>query len=117
MKLSLARCLWLLAALPAYAVVSRVAPASSQSEQTAAPPADDAQCTTCQGVELLNSGQYARAMHVFQLRAAQGDAVAMNNIGYMYQEGLGVPVDMANARRYFLMSANAGGGIGMSSLG
>jgi len=53
----------------------------------------DADCNSCDPVDLMASGQYATAMTIFQRRAASGDSVAMNNIGLIYQNGLGVAAD------------------------
>jgi TPR repeat protein len=101
----------------AEALVSTPALEPDQTEQGGSPPADDAHCTTCDGVRLLWRGEYDRAMHVFQLRAAAGDPAATNNIGYMYEEGLGVDIDYDRARQYYAKAIKAGGGGGMSSLG
>ncbi len=117
MKRLLAICLSLALAGSAEAALQSVAPPLHQSAQDRPPPADDAHCTTCDGVRLLQQGEYGRAMHVFQLRSAAGDPVAMNNIGYMYEEGLGVAVDYNRAMQYYTKAVNAGDGAGMASLG
>lgn len=117
MKRLLAICLALALASRAEAALQSVAPPSEQSDPDRPPPADDAQCTTCDGMRLLRLGDYGRAMHVFQLRAAAGDLVATNEIGRMYEQGLGVPIDYDRARHYYTVVMKAGGGAGMASLG
>jgi TPR repeat protein len=71
-------------------------------------PSDDRKCSTCDGVRLMERGDYPRAMHIFQLRAAEGDAVAMNNIGWMYENGLGVPPDGRQAAAWYAKAADQG---------
>jgi TPR repeat protein len=89
----------------------------SPTLSTASPiPSDDAKCSTCDGVRLMNDGQFDRAMHIFQMRAAAGDAVAINNIGWMYQYGLGRPVDTDEAARWYVKAAAAGNDIGHANL-
>jgi hypothetical protein len=43
-----------------------------------------------------------------QKAADAGDAVAMNNLGLLYEKGLGVAQDYAQAREWFQKAANAG---------
>jgi len=43
-----------------------------------------------------------------QKAAQQGYAVAQNNLGAMYQDGVGVPVDYQKAYKYFKLSADQG---------
>ncbi|MDR3511140.1 MAG: tetratricopeptide repeat protein [Caulobacteraceae bacterium] len=113
----MAICLSLALCGNAAAAVDDVAPPTDQGAQDRPPPADDAHCTTCDGMRLLRQGEYGRAMHVFQLRAAVGDLVATHELGIMYQQGLGVAVDFDRARSYFTKGMNAGDGAGMASLG
>jgi TPR repeat protein len=117
MKLLLAICLSFALVGLVEAASPLVAPASEQSDPNRPPPADDAHCTTCDGMHLLDRGEFGRAMHVFQLRAAAGDLVATNEIGVMYEQGLGVPVDYDRARHYYTIAMKAGGAAGMISLG
>ena len=80
-------------------------------------PDDDAKCTTCQGTALMEAGQYGRAMDIFQRRAAEGDAVAMANLGVMYQHGLGTPVDYDHAMRLYRQAAKKGQSMAMNQIG
>ena len=51
---------------------------------------------------------YARAMKLYQVAAANGDGWAINNIGLLYEEGRGVPADLAKAADYFRQAADRG---------
>ena len=46
----------------------------------------------------LDLGDYAKALPPLQKAADAGDAVAMNSLGYLYEKGLGVAQDYAQAR-------------------
>jgi TPR repeat protein len=81
------------------------------------PPADDARCKTCDGLKLLQLGQYARALDVFQRLAAKHVPAAMVQVGWIYELGLGVSVDYDQARRSFTRAAQAGDAGGMAGLG
>jgi TPR repeat protein len=86
-------------------------------EQALAPiPENDEDCDLCDGARLMKAGQHDRAMHVFQLLAARGDSDAMNNIGWMYQYGLGRPVDYAKALAWYRKSADLGAVSGQVNL-
>ena len=43
-----------------------------------------------------------------RLKAEQGDAEAQFNLGYMYTEGLGVPLDNQEAVRWYRLAAEQG---------
>lgn len=60
---------------------------------------------------------YATAMDWYQKAAKAGHAVAMNNIGYMYEEGLGVFPDYNTARQWYQKGADAGAAIAMCNMG
>jgi TPR repeat protein len=60
---------------------------------------------------------YARARELLQSAAAAGSAVAMNNLGTLYEKGEGVPKDAAEARLWFEKAATRGLPIAMSNLG
>jgi TPR repeat protein/energy-coupling factor transporter ATP-binding protein EcfA2 len=49
--------------------------------------------------------------------AQNGDASAMNNLGYHYQQGLGVPQDYAKAREWYEKAADKGHVIALNNLG
>jgi TPR repeat protein len=59
---------------------------------------------------------YARALFYYNKAAAKDHAWAMNNVGLLYDEGLGVPVDHVIARKFFEESANKGSELGYHNL-
>jgi hypothetical protein len=79
--------------------------------------ADDANCSTCDGFRLMNSGQYAQAMDIFQRRARVGDSAAMDNIAWMYRYGLGVPADPGKSFEWYLKAANLNDSVAQMNLG
>ena len=63
------------------------------------------------------SGDYGRAREIWEKLAAGGDAHAMNNLGVLYDSGLGVEPDPGRAIHWFAQAANAGNPSGMSNYG
>ena len=63
------------------------------------------------------SQDYARARHFYELAANQGHAVAQNNLGYLYHNGLGVTQDYAKARHFYELAANQGNACAQNNLG
>jgi len=57
------------------------------------------------GEAAFSKGDYATALRLWQPLAQQGDARAQNGLGALYQRGLGVPQDLAEAMRWFQKSA------------
>ncbi|HXC15875.1 MAG TPA: tetratricopeptide repeat protein [Holophagaceae bacterium] len=62
-------------------------------------------CVEGRGVTGKN---YALAMTLFRESAAQGNARAEGNIGYLYEHGLGVAADPAQARHWLGLSSDHG---------
>lgn len=60
------------------------------------------------GVTAYNAGDYATALGEWMPLAEQGDATAQNNLGVMYEYGLGVPKDDAEAVKWYRMAAEQG---------
>ena len=60
------------------------------------------------GVEAYERGDYAAAVRIFAALAAQGDAGAQFNLGFMYHWGRGVPQSDAEAVQWFHMAATQG---------
>ena len=58
------------------------------------------------GIEAMNRGHYATALRAFRKLAKTGDAQAENNIGYLYERGLGVPQDYGTALKWYKLSAS-----------
>jgi TPR repeat protein len=48
---------------------------------------------------------FAEAAKWFRKAAAQGNAIAMNNLGYMYEQGNGVKKDYAEALKWYQKAA------------
>jgi TPR repeat protein len=95
------------------------APSLAQPQGQAPRPATNPHpgCSVCDGQRLLNEGQYGRAMTIFQHRAAEGEAGAMNDIAFMYEFGLGRPVDFAKAREWYRKAAELHHPAGLANLG
>jgi hypothetical protein len=55
-------------------------------------------------------------MHWFQLAADQGYAEAENNLGYLFQHGLGSGVDLTRARHWYELAAAQGNAAARDSL-
>jgi TPR repeat protein len=51
---------------------------------------------------------YAEAARLYSLAAAQGFAIAQNNLGTMFDEGHGVAQDTAEAIRWYRLAAAQG---------
>jgi TPR repeat protein len=58
------------------------------------------------GLAAKNRGHYATAIRAWRPLAEQGLASAQNNMGHMYEEGLGVAQDYAEAMRWYRLAAN-----------
>lgn len=62
-------------------------------------------------------GEINAARKIWEELAAKGDAQAMNNLGTLYDQGLGVEPDAGRAFHWFASSANAGNPSGMNNYG
>jgi TPR repeat protein len=60
---------------------------------------------------------YEAAMIWYRKAAAKGSSLAQTAIGYMYERGLGVPADFADAVRWYRMAASYGDVTAQSNLG
>jgi hypothetical protein len=60
---------------------------------------------------------YAEARRLYEQAAATGYAMAMNNIGALYEGGSGTPVNYVEAARWYQKATDAGEPIGMVDLG
>jgi len=54
------------------------------------------------GQDAYDRGDYATALKEWRPLAEQGHATAQSNLGYMYDNGLGVPQDYTQARDWYL---------------
>jgi TPR repeat protein len=60
------------------------------------------------GLEAYNNDDYETAFREFIHGALQGEAISMNNLGKMYAEGLGTPVDYEEAVKWYRRAAEFG---------
>lgn len=98
-------------AAPAAAAAAGAALATTVPEpQWPAGPAGDA-------AKAWAGGDIKTAREIWEKMAASGDAQAMNNLGVLYDQGLGVEADPGRAAHWFAESANAGNPSGMSNYG
>ncbi len=69
------------------------------------------------GAMAFQNGNYSRALASWRPLAAQGNAVAQNNLGIMFLDGKGVGQNTSEAVRYLSLSAAAGSSLGQNNLG
>ena len=69
------------------------------------------------GWAALSRGDYAAALSLFRPLAAQGNAKAQCNLGFMYESGQGVVEDHKEAVRLYRLAAAQGYAIAQSFLG
>ena len=60
------------------------------------------------GMAAYESGDYATALQEWRPLAEQGDAEAQLNLGLIYDDGYGVPVNDAEAAKWFRKVAEQG---------
>jgi TPR repeat protein len=60
---------------------------------------------------------YVLARQLYEKAAAAGEAGSMDNLGNLFQHGLGVPKDFLEAREWYQKAAAAGAAVGMTNLG
>jgi TPR repeat protein len=70
-----------------------------------------------EGLNALEGGNYGTAMRLLRPLAAGGDATAQYNVGAMYEEGLGVPIDYTEAVGWLLQAAEQGNSEAKNHLG
>ncbi len=69
------------------------------------------------GLTAARAGDFAGALAEWKPLADAGDARAQLNLGQMYEAGMGVPLDLAEAVRLYKASADKGYGPGMLAYG
>jgi hypothetical protein len=79
--------------------------------------ADDATPAVRAGVDAYNRGDIATAFRLLSAEAANGNADAQVNLGYMYARGQGTAPNQAEALRLYRLSAERGNGEGMNAVG
>ena len=69
------------------------------------------------GLAAAESGDYATALRLWRPLADQGNAGAQYNLGFMYDNGRGVPQDYAEAVRWYRLAAEQGNASAQYNLG
>ncbi len=69
------------------------------------------------GVDAFKRGNYAVAKAEFEVLAKQGMAAAQTNLGLIYSKGYGVPINKAEAVRWYLLAAETDHPIAQNNLG
>jgi TPR repeat protein len=75
------------------------------------------EAVVAQGNTARENKDYVEAMRLYRQVAAIGNATAMNNIGRLYQSGLGVPSDYGEALRWYRLAAERGSAAAMDNIG
>ena len=70
-----------------------------------------------EGLAAAQRGDFATALKEWRPLAAQGDAKAQNNLGFMYANGQGVPKDDVEAVKWFRLAAEQGHAKAQTNLG
>jgi hypothetical protein len=60
------------------------------------------------GMDAFNRGDYAEAVKWYRLAAEKGNAISQYNLGFLYENGQGVPQDYAEAVKWYRLAANQG---------
>jgi TPR repeat protein len=60
--------------------------------------------------------EYTNAAHLFEKAVAMGSKIAMSGLGFLYNNGMGVPTDYAQAKQWFEKAAAEGEPDGMLQL-
>lgn len=68
-------------------------------------------------VDAYARGDYKTAYPLFKVLADQGNAEAQNSLGVMYENGLGIPQDYAEAIRWYRNAADQGYALAQNNLG
>ena len=69
------------------------------------------------GVKAVWDKDYKLALSALKPLAEQGHASAQSNLGYLYENGLGVPIDLSEAMRWYRQSAEQGNSYSQTRLG
>lgn len=69
------------------------------------------------GVDAFDAGDVESAWLQFWMLAQDGDAAAQYNLAQFYRQGIGVEVDLREARRWYERAANQGHGFAQYALG
>ncbi len=69
------------------------------------------------GLEAYDAGDYQTALQEWRPLANEGDADAQYNLGLMYDGGKGVPLDDAEAVKWYRLAADQGDADAQTNLG
>lgn len=93
-------------------------PGSTPAAATPDPlPTESAEERNRKALAAYGRGEYHLALQLWQPAAEAGDAQAMNNLGVLYDKGLGVEPDVGRALYWYAKSAEAGHPSGMCNFG
>uniref|UniRef100_UPI0026221BAF tetratricopeptide repeat protein n=1 Tax=uncultured Desulfovibrio sp. TaxID=167968 RepID=UPI0026221BAF len=93
-------------------------PGSTPAAATPGPlPTESAEERNRKALAAYGRGEYHLALQLWQPAAEAGDAQAMNNLGVLYDKGLGVEPDVGRALHWYAKSAEAGHPSGMCNFG
>ena len=81
------------------------------------PTSSDGQDEYDKGEEYYQQKNYAKALEWYMKSAAKGHLSATSDIGYLYEDGLGVKQDYEKAIKWYLKSANLGNVHAMTNVG
>jgi len=70
-----------------------------------------------EGFEAYLNGDYSTAIEICKPLAEQGDMTSQYSLGWMYEEGQGVPQDYKEAVKWYSKSAEQGGTHAQTALG
>lgn len=70
-----------------------------------------------QGLNALQSREYAAAYQNFESAAKQGDVNAFSYVGYMFEKGMGFRKNLDTARKHYELAAQKGSVHGLNNLG
>lgn len=90
----------------AYTVFYKVIPLTSSPMSASSKPQDDADYAL--GKSAYSKGNFETALKAFKNSADRGYAQAQNDLGRMYNEGVGVPKNAVEAARLFRLAADQG---------
>lgn len=99
------------------APVSSAPAATPAAAAAAAAPAESAEERNRKALDAYARGEYHQALRLWQPAADAGDPQAMNNLGVLYDKGLGVEPDVGRALHWYAKSAEAGHPSGMCNFG
>jgi TPR repeat protein len=102
---------------PVYQEPYYPAPTGGGSAIPATPPATAELISSDPATAAFQRGDYKTAARLLRADALKGDANAQHNLGYMYEQGMGVDRDLAQAFTWYSKSADQGFAASQNDLG